>query len=156
MASRNRSVCLRKRKQASCRKQMWSDHQKSCWLHNSKGKFTFYIRILWSAIRWFLLKWLCCQIWRMLIWNEIGLEYVFNDYFKIIGICRPIGHSIFGNFGQKRNKCRTSIHDNGRWNKKSSWAPGAIWTRSSWRKSQHRINACSKTRRIRMLLMLIS
>ena len=137
MASRNRSVCLRKRKQASCRKQMWSDHQKSCWLHNSKGKFTFYIRIHWSAIK----PW---------------LEYVFNDYFKIIGICRPIGHSIFGNFGQKRNKCRTSIHDYGRWNKKSSWAPGAIWTRSSWRKSQHRINACSKTRRIRMLLILIT
>merc|ERR1712018_437051 len=31
---------------------------------------------------------------------------------------------------------------------KNRVAPGAIWTRSSWRKSQHRINACSKTRRI--------
>ena len=38
MASGNRSICLWECEQASRRKQMWSDHQKSCRLYNSKGE----------------------------------------------------------------------------------------------------------------------
>ena len=138
MAPRNRSICLWKCKQAPCRKQMWSDHQKSCWLHNGKGKFTAFIEP------------------KLELFSTQLSKFTKIIFLILKGICRPIGHSIFGDFGQKRNKCRASIHDHGRWNKKSSRTPGPIWTWSSWRKSKHRINACSKTRRIRMLLMLIS
>ena len=145
MAPRNRSICLWKCKQAPCRKQMWSDHQKSCWLHNGKGKQIIHQILLFIPKNNLILK--SC--------NEVYLlKTLFLNLNK--GICRPIGHSIFGDFGQKRNKCRASIHDHGRWNKKSCRTPGPIWTWSSWWKSKHRINACSKTRRIRMLLILIT
>ena len=53
MAPRNRSICLWKCKQAPCRKQMWSDHQKSCWLHNGKGKFTAFV----NSLSYFIFTW---------------------------------------------------------------------------------------------------